>query len=152
MKDVITKPNANILDVGVGSGYLAACIAKMNPTAKVYGIDVVPNLVEAAIKNVNKEDPELLRSKRLEIFVGDGWKGIPSVKFDGIHVGAAAPELPQSLLNQLSIGGILVIPVGREGDVQKLMELTKLNDDTNFNSAFKVRNLLSVQYVPLVKK
>ena len=114
LKDVISIPQANILDVGVGSGYLVACIAKMNPTAKVYGIDVVPNLVEAAAKNVNKQDPELLKTKQIEIFLGDGWKGIPNFKFNAIHVGAAAAELPKSLLQQLHIGGILVIPVGRE--------------------------------------
>jgi len=66
-------------------------------------------------------------------------------------VGAAAQSLPPSLLNQLAIGGKLVIPIGRQGDLQTLIECTKLSDDIDFNKAYKVKTLLTVQYVPLVK-
>ena len=152
LKDVITTPNAKILDIGVGSGYLAVCMAKMNPSAKVYGIDIVPGLVEYALKNVMKQDSDLLNSGRLVIREGDGWVGIEGEeRFNAIHVGAAAESLPRPLLRQLAIGGKLVIPVGNQGDIQTLIEVNKVSDDDDFNKAYEVKNLLSVQYVPLVK-
>lgn len=152
LQDVITVPNAKILDIGVGSGYLAVCMAKMNPSAKVYGIDIVPGLVHLALKNVMKRDADLLNSGRLVIREGDGWVGIEGEdKFNAIHVGAAAESLPKPLLTQLAIGGKLVIPVGQQGEIQTLVEVKKMSDDDDFDKAYQVKNLLSVQYVPLVK-
>lgn len=155
LRDVITIPNANLLDIGVGSGYLAACMARMNPSARVYGIDIVPNLVEYALRNVRKQDKDLLEPNslggRLEIVVGDGWKSFDGIKFNGIHVGAAAETLPPQLLHQLAIGGKLIIPIGQQGEVQTLIECTKLSDDLDFNKAYNIKTLLTVQYVPLVR-
>jgi len=153
LQDVITIPNAKILDIGVGSGYLAVCMTKMNPSAKVYGIDIVPGLVQYALKNVMKQDADLLNSGRLVIREGDGWLGIEGEdKFNAIHVGAAAESLPRPLLKQLALGGKLVIPVGQQGEIQTLIEVRKLSDDDDdFNKAYQVKSLLSVQYVPLVK-
>ena len=130
-------------------------MARMNPSAHVYGIDIVPNLVQNAIRNIMKRDRDLLvrneQGGMVSICQGDGWKSFDGIKFDGIHVGAAAESLPPSLLNQLAIGGKLVIPIGRQGDLQTLIECTKLSDDIDFNKAYKVKTLLTVQYVPLVK-
>jgi protein-L-isoaspartate(D-aspartate) O-methyltransferase len=71
LSNQITKPGARILDVGSGSGYLAACMARMSgPDAKVVGIDVVPELVAWSIQNMKKADKDLLDSGKV-VLKGD---------------------------------------------------------------------------------
>ena len=65
----IMHPQAKILDVGVGSGYLAAAMSKMNPTATVYGIDIYHDLIDLAIHNVKREDRDLIDSGRVKLMV-----------------------------------------------------------------------------------
>ena len=82
---------------------------------KVYGIQHVPQLVASSIKNIEKDNPDLLKGK-VNIKVGDGRKGWTweNVKFDVIHVGAAPEQVPQALVDQLAEGGRMVIPVGKQ--------------------------------------
>jgi protein-L-isoaspartate(D-aspartate) O-methyltransferase len=146
LKD-FAKPGAKALDVGSGSGYLAACLAVMvGPRGKVIGIDCIPELVQWSIENVKKDNPDLLKDNRLVLMVGDGWLGVPSeAPFDAIHVGAAATSIPQALIDQLAVGGRMVIPVGQPG-AQVFMQVDKIDANT-----IHTTEITSVAYVPLVK-
>ncbi|KAF0692456.1 Aste57867_16485 [Aphanomyces stellatus] len=143
------RDGATVLDVGSGSGYLSACLARLvSPTGRVLGIDVVPGLVAYSINNVRKADADLLDRGILRLRDGDGWQGAPNdvaAPFDYIHVGAAAPRVPKALLAQLKDGGKLVIPVGPDGGSQELMQITR--DGAKFHA----QSLMGVRYVPLVQ-
>jgi len=95
-----------VLDVGTGSGYQAAVLAELG--AEVVTIERIPELAERARANLAEAGYEAV-----EVVVGDGTLGVPErAPFDGIAVAAAAPELPESLYEQLRAGGRLVVPVG----------------------------------------
>jgi protein-L-isoaspartate(D-aspartate) O-methyltransferase len=93
------------LDVGSGSGYLTACMAIMlGEKGIAVGIDHIPELVEMSVHNIEKDQPELLQSGQLRLLLGDGRQGYPDLgPYDAIHVGAAAPVLPQPLVDQLKV-------------------------------------------------
>eukprot|EP00545_Synedropsis_sp_CCMP1620_P003570 CAMPEP_0119006046 /NCGR_PEP_ID=MMETSP1176-20130426/2085_1 /TAXON_ID=265551 /ORGANISM="Synedropsis recta cf, Strain CCMP1620" /LENGTH=273 /DNA_ID=CAMNT_0006957933 /DNA_START=18 /DNA_END=837 /DNA_ORIENTATION=+ len=151
------SPAYNILDVGVGSGYLAACLGQwvkppdpiLGKTGTVYGIDVWPELIENCKRNINGFNPDLMKDGTVQIALGDGWKGIEGRRFDAIHVGAAAHTFPQNLMMQLKIGGILIVPVGPDGGVQILYKVEKLQEASQFDERnFVIQELLGVRYVP----
>ncbi|XP_017878810.1 protein-L-isoaspartate(D-aspartate) O-methyltransferase-like isoform X1 [Ceratina calcarata] len=140
---------ARALDVGSGSGYLTACMAiMMGPNGLVVGMDHIPELKAFAIENIEKDNPELLRSGRIQLIVGDGREGYPEkAPYDAIHVGAAAKEMPQALIDQLAPGGRMVLPVGRENSDQMLVQVDKTTD-----GQIKKTPLTSVVFVPLTSK
>jgi len=160
LKENLTQ-GARILDVGSGSGYLTscfACVLKFGGGGKAFGIDHIDSLVEWSIDNVKKDNPSLISEGHLMLSVGDGFAGLPSeAPFDCIHVGAAAPHIPQALVEQLKMGGKLVIPVGPEHGAQNLLLVEKLSlfqDDTATNQQgpgyqLKKTVLDGVRYVPL---
>jgi protein-L-isoaspartate(D-aspartate) O-methyltransferase len=112
------KNKEKILEIGTGSGYQACVLAELG--AKVYTIE----RHEFLFKRTNK----ILKSigyERIRTFLGDGYQGLPRfAPFDKILVTAGATEIPISLLNQLKIGGFLVIPVGK-GDDQEMLRVCK---------------------------
>ena len=140
---------ASALDVGSGSGYLTACMAHMvGESGCAVGIEHIQELNDLALKNVEKDCPDLLKSERAVFVVGDGRLGYPSkAPYDAIHVGAAAPVVPEALHEQLKPGGRLIIPVGRQGSTQYLEQHDKQKDGT-----IVIKRLMGVLYVPLTSK
>ena len=101
------KGHETVLDVGTGSGYQAAVLAYL--AARVYSIEREGVLVETARAALSR----LGLAGRIVLVEGDGTQGYaPGLPYDGIVVGAAAPDVPHSLIEQLADGGRLVIPVG----------------------------------------
>ncbi|KAL5284959.1 PCMT1.2 family protein [Megaselia abdita] len=144
-------PGAHVLDVGSGSGYLTACFARfiinkgLHPNTKIVGIELQPNLVILSKDNLNHDDPRLLSSGLVTILQGDGRKGYPPLgPYDAIHVGAASPEIPIPLIQQLKIGGRLLVPVGPEGGTQYMEQYDK-DEKGNVQRT----RLMGVMYVPL---
>jgi len=156
------RPGARCLDVGSGSGYLTSVFAHLVAGAdeaggeapgpgKAIGIEHIPELQEWSVRNVTS-DPKtapLLASGALILVQGDGREGYPSEgPYDCIHVGAAAPEIPRALTDQLARGGRLVIPVGPEGKTQHLFVVDKDRD----GETLRKKNVMGVVYVPLCSK
>ncbi|KAG6753160.1 hypothetical protein POTOM_043204 [Populus tomentosa] len=142
------KSGMHVLDVGSGTGYLTACFALMvGPQGCAVGVEHIPELADSSIKNIKKSAAApLLKEGSLSIHVGDGRQGWPEfAPYDAIHVGAAAPEIPQPLLDQLKPGGRMVIPVGNIFQDLKVI-------DKNEDGSISVRSETSVRYVPLTSK
>ena len=129
---------AVVLEIGTGSGYQAAVLAELG--AKVYTIEIVPPLAEAAAARLAR-----LGYGAAEARLGDGYYGWPAhAPFDGIVVTAAASHVPPPLVEQLRPGGRMVIPVGGPFSVQQLVLITKNADGT-----VRTELLLPVRFVPL---
>ena len=113
----ITK-GEKVLEIGTGCGYQTAVLLEMG--AKVYSIERQKELYDKT-----KVFLPLIGYKGAKLVYGDGYKGMPQfAPFDKIIVTAAAPYIPEELLNQLVIGGILVIPLG-EGEEQVMNVIVK---------------------------
>jgi len=133
------QPHHVVLDVGTGSGYQAAVLAEI--VQQVYSIEIVD-----ALANTARRALSALGYRNIEVRTGDGYLGWPEhAPFDGIVVAAAAPRVPQALVDQLRPGGKMVIPVGGEYGVQYLMLVTKRAD-----GGTDERRVLPVRFVPLV--
>ena len=132
------KKGDKILEIGTGSGYQAAVLIELG--AKLYSIERQHEL----FKKTSKFLPKLgYRAKKL-IF-GDGYKGLPEeAPFDGIIVTAGAPSVPKPLLDQLKIGGRLVIPVGE--DVQTMTLYIRKSE-----KEFEKHEHGSFRFVPLLE-
>ena len=127
------QPGARVLDVGCGSGYLLATFyelcKKTDGSAAVYGIEHIEQLAEFSRINVRKSYGAQLDSGAIQVICGDGREGYAAGSpYDVIHVGAAAPRVPNALLEQLNPNGVLVIPVGPDGGNQYVMRITRQAD------------------------
>lgn len=139
---------AKVLDVGSGSGYLTAVLYHLvGPTGKVVGIDHIPELVDWSISNLKNDGlGDALEKKQIEMVAGDGRKGYAnSGPYDAIHVGAAAPTVPQELVDQLASPGRMFIPVGT---FSQYIEQVDKDEHGKVSS----QRVMGVQYVPLTDK
>lgn len=117
------KKNMKVLEIGTGSGYQACVLAEMG--AKVFSIERQRKLYTKT-KAFLAEFPY-----RIKMFLGDGNKGLPTYgPFDRIIITAAAPEIPQALVDQLKVGGMMVIPLCENEEHQTMLRLTKQEDGT----------------------
>ena len=133
------EPGHVVLEVGTGSGYQAAVLAEI--VKQVYTIEIVEPLGRTAESRL-----AALGYKNVEVRIGDGYKGWPEKgPFDGIVVTAAAPRVPQALVDQLKPGGRMVIPIGERWEVQQLLLIERKPDGT-----LQQKNVLPVRFVPLV--
>ncbi|XP_028781820.1 protein-L-isoaspartate O-methyltransferase 1-like isoform X2 [Neltuma alba] len=139
------QPGMRALDVGSGSGYLTACFGLMvRPEGRAVGVEHIPELVSYSIENIQKSAAApLLKDSSLSVHCGDGRQGWAECgPYDAIHVGAAAEEIPEALMEQLKEGGRMVIPVGNMfQDLQVV--------DKNSDGSLTIRTETSVLYVPL---
>ncbi len=127
-----------VLEVGTGSGYQAAVLLEMG--ARVFTIERQKELYN----RVHKFLPEI--GYNPACFFGDGYKGLPGfAPFDKIIVTAGAPEIPEGLISQLVIGGIMVIPVGND-QRQEMKLVTRVSEND-----FKTENHGDFIFVPLLK-
>lgn len=133
------KGRERVLDIGTGSGYAAAVLASI--ALEVFSIEKIPELASQAEKNLQQAGFSQVRVK-----TGDGSQGWPeAAPFDGICVAAGAPAVPDSLKEQLSVGGRLVIPVGLEQGLQRLLLVTRRSDQE-----FDRKEFGDVRFVPLL--
>jgi len=132
----------NVLEVGAGSGWNAALIYELIKR-KVYTIERASDLVEFARKNLERAGYK----DKVHVIWGDGTKGFPpNAPYDRIIVTAGAPKVPQPLIEQLKVGGKLLIPVGSYHLWQELLEVIKLDEDNKI----KIKNHGGVAFVPLI--
>lgn len=143
------RSGARALDVGSGSGYLTVCMAEMvGKQGRVFGIEHISDLVARARLSALADRKDLVDAKRLQFLTVDGFDGLPdSGPYDAIHVGAAAPHVPTTLVKQLKKGGRMIIPVGPEYGDQYLMQIDKGTD-----GSVKQSKMMGVRYVPLTTK
>jgi protein-L-isoaspartate(D-aspartate) O-methyltransferase len=131
-------PNHAVLEIGTGSGYQAAVLARL--AREVRTIEIVPALVDAAAQRLQR-----LGYANVATRLGDGYYGWQeAAPLDGIIVTAAASQIPPPLIAQLKSGGRMVIPVGAPFALQHLV-LVEVDDERKV----RTRQLLPVQFVPL---
>ncbi|HEY8212326.1 MAG TPA: protein-L-isoaspartate(D-aspartate) O-methyltransferase [Myxococcaceae bacterium] len=134
------QPGERILEIGTGSGYQAAVLARLG--ADVYSVEIVPQLAAQAKERLQ----ELGLLDRIHLRQGDGtpgWK--EAAPFDAIVLTAAPPRIPEALLDQVRVGGRLLAPVGEQEDLQQLVLVRR----TTAGGA--VERLLSVRFVPMIR-
>lgn len=132
------KKGDKVLEIGTGSGYQTCVLLELG--AKVYTIERQKSLYERTKRFL----PELGYNPKF--FYGDGYKGLPSyAPYDKVLVTAGAPQIPDALIDQLKVGGILVIPVGATS-IQIMTRLVKINEKET-----EVEEHGQFQFVPLLK-
>jgi protein-L-isoaspartate(D-aspartate) O-methyltransferase len=130
---------STVLEIGTGSGYQAAILARL--AKQVYSIERVPALAEAATQRLHQ-----LGYHNVEVRCGDGYYGWQEkAPFAAIIVTAAASHIPQSLVEQLTPGGRLIIPVGQQYQPQQLLLVTKTQAGIP-----QTQSVLDVAFVPLI--
>ncbi|HVM95823.1 MAG TPA: protein-L-isoaspartate(D-aspartate) O-methyltransferase [Candidatus Acidoferrales bacterium] len=135
------QPSHVILEVGTGCGYQAAVLSKL--VRQVYSIEVVEPLAETARARLLR-----LGFTNVAVRCGDGYDGWSDhAPFDGVIVTAAAPFIPEALVEQLANGGRMVMPVDRGSEGQMLLLLEK-----NSSGEVQSHDVLPVAFVPLVRK
>src|SRR5688500_3871214 len=114
------NPFMKVLEIGTGSAYQAVVLAELG--VQVYTIERQKKLFES-----NKKFEYLRKYPNIKFFYGDGFEGLPTyAPFDRVIITAAAPIIPPKLIQQMKVGGMMVIPVGM-GDIQVMKRITKLD-------------------------
>lgn len=135
----VTKDDV-VLEIGTGSGYQAAVLSEL--AGQVFTIEIIEMLGRRAA-----DDLARLGYDNVTARIGDGYAGWPDeAPFDAILVTAAPEEIPEPLIEQLAVGGRMVIPVGAEDEVQILQVLSKEEDGLVI-----VHNVTAVRFVPLTR-
>ncbi len=131
-------PEHRVLEVGTGSGYQAAVLSRL--AGEVVSIERYRTLAEAARSRL-----ATLGFGNVEVRLGDGLLGAPDkAPFDRIMVTAAAETIPDALLNQLADHGVMILPLGPQDGIQRLVKLTKNEDGV------RQEELIGVRFVPLL--
>lgn len=129
-----------VLEVGTGSGYQAAILARL--VQKVCTVEIIPLLAEAASKLLRN-----LGHDNVSVKVGDGYRGWPECgPFDAIIVTAALEHIPRPLIEQLKVGGRLVMPIGPAYATQQLTVVEKVAAGET-----KTRSIMPVRFVPFTR-
>ena len=141
MTEVITPVMGDkVLEIGTGSGYQAAILAELH--VEVYTIEIIAELASSA-----KQLLTSLGYDNIKFRTGDGYQGWSEyAPYDAIIVTAAPPYVPQALKDQLKIKGKMVVPVGPQGSVQRLLLIEKVSENR-----FREKELLPVRFVPMKK-
>ncbi|MGH9398939.1 MAG: protein-L-isoaspartate(D-aspartate) O-methyltransferase [Thermoanaerobaculia bacterium] len=130
------QPSARVLEIGTGSGYQSAVLGRC--AREVYSIEILPELAQTAAAKLKE-----LHYDNVTVKEGDGYRGWPEhAPFDGIIVTAAPERIPQPLLDQLAVGGRMVIPVG--GFFQELKVFRKDAD-----GKITEKDIIPVRFVPM---
>ena len=138
---LLLRGGEQVLDIGTGSGYAAAVLAEI--AANVYSVERIGQLAEKAAVTLTK-----LGHDNVHVLHADGTKGWPEhAPYDAIVVAAGGPKIPESLQQQLKVGGRLVIPVGTEVRAQELVRVTRVS-----KTEFRREDLADVRFVPLLGK
>jgi protein-L-isoaspartate(D-aspartate) O-methyltransferase len=132
------RPPHRVLEIGTGSGYQAAVLSRL--AREVVSVERYRTLAEQARGRL-----QALGYDNVEVVVGDGFGGAPGrAPFDRVLITAAAETVPQSLVDQLADGGIMVLPLGSHGGAQNIVKLTKSQ------TGMTRENLIAVRFVPLL--
>jgi protein-L-isoaspartate(D-aspartate) O-methyltransferase len=135
------KGGEKVLEIGTGSGYAAAVLVEI--AADVYTVERISELAEKATSTL-----KALGYGNVHVVHGDGTLGwSAAAPYDAIIVAAGGPEVPESLKQQLKVGGRLVIPVGTDPRAQELVRVTRISNDK-----FESEDIADVRFVPLVGK
>ncbi|NER13465.1 protein-L-isoaspartate(D-aspartate) O-methyltransferase [Leptobacterium flavescens] len=134
------KQDHKVLEIGTGSGYQAAVLAKI--VDSVYTIEIVKDLALRAQKKLYN-----MGYDNIEVRWGDGYNGWPGeAPFDAIMVTAGAESIPQPLIDQLKVGGRMIIPVGPHNSIRQLVLVHKKK-----NKVVK-KELMAVRFVPFTRE
>jgi protein-L-isoaspartate(D-aspartate) O-methyltransferase len=132
------RPTDKVLEIGTGSGYQAAILAEL--AGDVFTIEIVAALALRA-----RQTLDTLGYRNVRVRHGDGYLGWPEeAPFTKIIVTAAPPEIPPVLIEQLRVGGIMIVPVGR---VDQMMTIVRKTD-----TGVITRETIPVRFVPMIKK
>src|SRR5664279_3500230 len=136
---LMLKGGENVLEIGAGSGYAAAVLSEI--AADVYTVERLGQLADKAAGLLAE-----LGYDNVHVLHGDGTKGWPEhAPYDAIVVAAGGPQVPESLKEQLKIGGRLVIPVGADQRSQELVRVTRISKDE-----YRSEDIADVRFVPLI--
>ncbi len=137
-EQLMVEPQHHVLEVGTGSGYQAAVLSRL--VKKVTSIERYRTLAQTARARLAS-----LGYHNVEVIVGDGLAGAPDWgPFDRIIITAAAEQIPEALLQQLAVGGVMILPLGPHGGHQSLVRLTRTE------SGIERNDLIGVRFVPLL--
>ena len=132
------NPQSKVLEIGAGSGYQTAILSEL--AKKIYAIERVAQLAAEAQNRL-----ENLKIQNVTLRCADGTNGWEiHAPFDAILVAAGSPGIPKPLLNQLKIGGKLVLPIGQDQKTQKLIRVTRTTKD------FQTEDFGACAFVPLI--